>query len=204
MRFTMLARLCTLALPLLSVGLGGTDDCDPAIPARMPALLTARAQPLAGPRCVNRFPQKPLCKFVDDLAASPLTFLDAPAGETIKLGAYDVYQASAIAVSWLSRVVVPPSQAEVPSRPARHQGACVRRLPQLTPFPPLSILPSPQAIPPPPTPPAQCEQKFHRDLPNTKVYAYGASAARLVPGPVLVATRGTTTKVSAASRAPAR
>ncbi|CAI5530950.1 unnamed protein product [Closterium sp. Naga37s-1] len=133
MRFTTLARLCTLALPLLSVGLGGTNDCDPAIPARMPAVLTARAQPMAGPRCVNRFPEKPLCKFVDDLAASPLTFLDASAGETIKLGVYDVYQAS---------------------------------------------------------------QKFHRDLPDTKVYAYGVSrdSARY-PGPVLVATRGTTTKV---------
>ncbi|CAI7861145.1 unnamed protein product, partial [Closterium sp. NIES-53] len=85
---------------------------------------------MAGPRCVNRFPEKPLCKFVDDLAASPLTFLHASAGETIKLGVYDIYQ------------------------------------------------------------------KFHRDLPDTKVYAYGVSrdSARY-PGPVLVTTRGTTTKV---------
>ncbi|CAI5951528.1 unnamed protein product [Closterium sp. NIES-64] len=118
---TTLARLCAVVLALLSV------------------LMTARAQPLAGPRCVNRFPQKPLCKFVDDLAASPLTFLDASAGETIKLGAYDVYQAS----------------------------------------------------------------KFHRDLPDTKVYAYGVSrSSARYPGPVLVAKRGTTTKVSAT--APAR
>ncbi|CAI5980698.1 unnamed protein product [Closterium sp. NIES-65] len=113
---TTLARLCAVVLALLSV------------------LMTARAQPLAGPRCVNRFPQKPLCKFVDDLAASPLTFLDASAGETIKLGAYD---------------------------------------------------------------------KFHRDLPDTKVYAYGVSrSSARYPGPVLVAKRGTTTKVSAT--APAR
>ncbi|CAI5468617.1 unnamed protein product [Closterium sp. Yama58-4] len=113
---TTLARLCAVVLALLSV------------------LMTARAQPLAGPRCVNRFPQKPLCKFVDDLAASPLTFLDASAGETIKLGAYDVYQ------------------------------------------------------------------KFHRDLPDTKVYAYGVSrdSARY-PGPVLVAKRGSTTKVKFAN-----
>ncbi|CAI5487132.1 unnamed protein product [Closterium sp. Naga37s-1] len=112
---TTLARLCAVVLALLSV------------------LMTARAQPLAGPRCVNRFPQKPLCKFVDDLAASPLTFLDASAGETIKLGAYDAYQASVT--------------------------------------------------------------KFHRDLPDTKVYAYGVSrSSARYPGPVLVAKRGTTTK----------
>ncbi|CAI5480147.1 unnamed protein product [Closterium sp. Yama58-4] len=90
------------------------------------AVLAARAQPMAGPRCVNRFPEKPLCKFVDDLAASPLTFVDASAGETIKLGAYD---------------------------------------------------------------------KFHRDLPPTKVYAFGVSrSSARYPGPVLLATRGTTTR----------
>ncbi|CAI5506631.1 unnamed protein product [Closterium sp. Naga37s-1] len=127
MRPTTLARLCAVVLALLSVGLSGTNDRDAANSARMPAVLMARAQPLAGPRCVNRFPEKPLCKFVDDLAASPLTFLDASTGETIKLGAYD---------------------------------------------------------------------KFHRDLPDTKVYAYGVSrdSARY-PGPVLVAKRGITTKV---------
>ncbi|CAI6007799.1 unnamed protein product [Closterium sp. NIES-65] len=183
MRFTMLARLCTLALPLLSVGLGGTDDCDPAIPARMPALLTARAQPLAGPRCVNRFPQKPLCKFVDDLAASPLTFLDAPAGETIKLGAYDKFHRD-----------LPDTKVH----------ACGASRSSHVPLP-FRFFPLPNPSRPPPTPPAQCEQKFHRDLPNTKVYAYGASrSSARYPGPVLVATRGTTTKVSAASRAPAR
>ncbi|CAI5463371.1 unnamed protein product [Closterium sp. Yama58-4] len=86
-RLTSFARLCAVVVAaLLSVGgFGGTNDGDAAV-------LMARAQPLAGPRCVNRFPQKPLCKFVDDLAASPLTFLDASTGETINLGAYAVSQ----------------------------------------------------------------------------------------------------------------
>ncbi|CAI5980697.1 unnamed protein product [Closterium sp. NIES-65] len=61
---------------------------------------------------------------------------------------------------------------------------------------PFRFFPLPNPSRPPPTPPAQCEQKFHRDLPNTKVYAYGASrSSARYPGPVLVATRGTTTKV---------
>ncbi|GJP48449.1 hypothetical protein CLOM_g7732 [Closterium sp. NIES-68] len=115
MRPATLARLCAVVLALTAV---------------MPAVLLTGAQPLAGPRCVNRFPQKPLCKFVDDLAGSPLTFLDASAGKTIEIGAYDVYQ------------------------------------------------------------------KFHRDLPDTKVYAYGVSrTSARYPGPVLVAKRGTTSKV---------
>ncbi|CAI5536055.1 unnamed protein product, partial [Closterium sp. Naga37s-1] len=130
---TLARRLCAVILALLSVGgLGGMNDRNAAAnSARItPAVRTARAQPMAGPRCVNRFPEKPLCKFVDDLAASPLTFVDASAGETIKLGAYDVYQ------------------------------------------------------------------KFHRDLPDTKVYAFGASrSSARYPGPVLLATRGTTTRV---------
>ncbi|CAI5468618.1 unnamed protein product [Closterium sp. Yama58-4] len=125
-RLTSFARLCAVVVAaLLSVGgFGGTNDGDAAV-------LMARAQPLAGPRCVNRFPQKPLCKFVDDLAASPLTFLDASTGETINLGAYAV------------------------------------------------------------------SQKFHRDLPATKVYAHGVSRDSVrYPGPVLVAKRGVTTKVN--------
>ncbi|CAI5487129.1 unnamed protein product [Closterium sp. Naga37s-1] len=127
---TIPARLCALAL--LSV------------------LMTARAQPMAGPRCVNRFPEKPLCKFVDDLAASPLTFLDASAGETIKLGAYDVYHVS------------------LTGREEEKEGR------------------------------GAGDVKFHRDLPDTKVYAYGTSRnSASYPGPVLVAKRGVTTKVSA-------
>ncbi|CAI5951491.1 unnamed protein product [Closterium sp. NIES-64] len=129
---TIPARLCALAL--LSV------------------LMTARAQPMAGPRCVNRFPEKPLCKFVDDLAASPLTFLDASAGETIKLGAYDVYHVS------------------LTGREKEKEGR------------------------------GAGDVKFHRDLPDTKVYAYGTSRnSASYPGPVLVAKRGVTTKVEFAN-----
>ncbi|CAI7912501.1 unnamed protein product [Closterium sp. NIES-53] len=167
MRPTTHARLCVVVLALLSVGLGGMNDRDAAnsagMTARMPAVLMARAQPMAGPRCKNQFPQKPLCKFVDDLAASPLTFLDASAGETIKLGAYDTH------------------------------------IPTVIPFPRSHALPPPFTLPPflsPPHPPGpRNEQKFHRDLPDTKVYAYGVSrdSARY-PGPVLVAKRGITTK----------
>ncbi|GJP53227.1 hypothetical protein CLOM_g12405 [Closterium sp. NIES-68] len=114
-----LAHLCAVVLALTAT-----------LPAMLPVVPLAGAQPMAGPRCVNRFPQKPLCKFVDDLAGAPLTFLDASAGKTIEIGAYDVYQ------------------------------------------------------------------KFHRDLPDTKVYAYGVSrSSARYPGPVLVAKRGTTTKV---------
>ncbi|CAI5506632.1 unnamed protein product [Closterium sp. Naga37s-1] len=151
---------------------------------------------MAGPRCVNRFPEKPLCKFVDDLAASPLTFLDASAGETIKLGAYDVFQASAIAVSWLSRVVVPPRSSTVTCPTPR----CMRTAPPAAHTVPSSFDSSLSPTHPAPPPHAQCEQKFHRDLPDTKVYAYGVSrSSARYPGPVLVATRGTTTKVSAAA-----
>ncbi|CAI5488535.1 unnamed protein product [Closterium sp. Naga37s-1] len=142
----------------------------------MPAMLITHAQPLAGPRCVNRFPEKPLCKFVDDLAASPLTFLDASAGETIELGAYDV--------SFTATCPTP-----IPS-------SCIQPLPPPFPNPPGPVVPPPglQRAEVPPRPARH--QKFHRDLPATKVYAFGVSrSSARYPGPVLVATRGTTTKV---------
>ncbi|CAI6007800.1 unnamed protein product [Closterium sp. NIES-65] len=160
---TTLARLCAVVLALLSV------------------LMTARAQPLAGPRCVNRFPQKPLCKFVDDLAASPLTFLDASRCHNDN---------SLLAKTPAHSVHLPASSS---------------LLSFFRPLPPFTPLSPPLSLPPPPTRPPGLPnfQKFHRDLPDTKVYAYGVSrSSARYPGPVLVAKRGTTTKVSAT--APAR
>ncbi|CAI5997047.1 unnamed protein product [Closterium sp. NIES-64] len=174
---TLARRLCAVILALLSVGgLGGMNDRNAAAnSARItPAVRTARAQPMAGPRCVNRFPQKPLCKFVDDLAALPLTFVDASAGETIKLGAYDKFHCDR-----------PAPRCTRTAPPATHRVLFPSQ------FFPISLFPSAR---PPHTP---SEQKFHRDLPDTKVYAFGASrSSARYPGLVLLATCGTTTKVS--------
>ncbi|CAI5987973.1 unnamed protein product [Closterium sp. NIES-65] len=174
---TLARRLCAVILALLSVGgLGGMNDRNAAAnSARItPAVRTARAQPMAGPRCVNRFPQKPLCKFVDDLATLPLTFVDASAGETIKLGAYDKFHCDR-----------PAPRCTRTAPPATHRVLFPSQ------FFPISLFPSAR---PPHTP---SEQKFHRDLPDTKVYAFGASrSSARYPGLVLLATCGTTTKVS--------
>ncbi|CAI7849223.1 unnamed protein product [Closterium sp. NIES-54] len=72
-----------------------------AVLAAAVALLAAAAPgvvvqgaPLGGPACVNEFPKKPLCRFVDDLAAAPRVEVDASMGRTIRIGAYQIYQAS--------------------------------------------------------------------------------------------------------------
>ncbi|CAI7845788.1 unnamed protein product [Closterium sp. NIES-53] len=46
----------------------------------------------AGPRCTNRFPRKPLCKFVDDIASNPLAVIDGTTGKMVKIGVYQIYQ----------------------------------------------------------------------------------------------------------------
>lgn len=55
-------------------------------------VLAGSSAPLAGPKCKNRFPKFPLCKFVDDLATFKPAVVDATAGYTVKIGAYQIYQ----------------------------------------------------------------------------------------------------------------
>ncbi|CAI5950675.1 unnamed protein product [Closterium sp. NIES-64] len=52
----------------------------------------APAATSAGPRCKNRFPRKPLCKFVDDIATNPLDVIDGTTGKLVKIGVYQKYQ----------------------------------------------------------------------------------------------------------------
>ncbi|CAI5512052.1 unnamed protein product [Closterium sp. Naga37s-1] len=110
--------------------------------------------PLAGPACVNEFPSKPLCRFVDDLAAAPRVeklHRDLPA---TKLYAYGL------------------------------NALPLRSTPALSFRPHLSL--SPLLHP----------QKLHRDLPATRLYAYGLNERTAhYPGPTLVARRGIATKV---------
>ncbi|CAI7853650.1 unnamed protein product, partial [Closterium sp. NIES-54] len=48
--------------------------------------------PLAGPKCKNRFPKYPLCKFVNDMATSfTPTVVDAASGKTLQISAYQIY-----------------------------------------------------------------------------------------------------------------
>ncbi|CAI5536675.1 unnamed protein product [Closterium sp. Naga37s-1] len=50
------------------------------------------AAPLAGPKCKNRFPKYPLCKFVNDMATSfTPTVVDAASGKTLQISAYQIY-----------------------------------------------------------------------------------------------------------------
>ncbi|CAI5989594.1 unnamed protein product [Closterium sp. NIES-65] len=50
------------------------------------------AAPLAGPKCKNRFPKYPLCKFVNDMASSfKPTVVDAASGKTLQISAYQIY-----------------------------------------------------------------------------------------------------------------
>ncbi|CAI5989591.1 unnamed protein product [Closterium sp. NIES-65] len=50
------------------------------------------AAPLAGPKCKNRFPKYPLCKFVNDMATSfKPTVVDAASGKTLQISAYQIY-----------------------------------------------------------------------------------------------------------------
>ncbi|CAI5494684.1 unnamed protein product [Closterium sp. Naga37s-1] len=54
------------------------------------------AAPLAGPKCKNRFPKYPLCKFVNDMATSfTPTVVDAASGKTLQISAYQIYHARA-------------------------------------------------------------------------------------------------------------
>ncbi|GJP49539.1 hypothetical protein CLOM_g8738 [Closterium sp. NIES-68] len=105
------------------------------------ASITAQAEPrdrrrlqatpaaTAGPKCVNAFPRRPLCKFVNNLATRVIETLDGT--KPLTIGAYQIYQ------------------------------------------------------------------KFHRDLPPTKQYAYGTSAQKAsYPGPTIVGRVGIDTTVT--------
>ncbi|GJP40017.1 hypothetical protein CLOM_g24315 [Closterium sp. NIES-68] len=67
----VVALLCSAALVASAATLAGTS---------------------AGPRCKNRFPRRPLCKFVDDLATNPLAVIDGTTGKMVKIGVYQKYQ----------------------------------------------------------------------------------------------------------------
>ncbi|CAI5521815.1 unnamed protein product [Closterium sp. Naga37s-1] len=55
-------------------------------------LAASIAAPLAGPKCKNRFPKYPLCKFVNDMATSfTPTVVDAASGKTLQISAYQIY-----------------------------------------------------------------------------------------------------------------
>ncbi|CAI5473097.1 unnamed protein product [Closterium sp. Yama58-4] len=99
------------------------------------ALNAVKVESIAGPRCVNAFPAKPLCKFVDSLASRAIPVLDGGSGKTLSIGVYQTYQ------------------------------------------------------------------KFHRDLPATKIYAYGTNEKTAsYPGPTIVAKKGVTTRVTWCNR----
>ncbi|CAI5473095.1 unnamed protein product [Closterium sp. Yama58-4] len=83
----------------------------------------------AGPKCVNAFPKRALCKFVDSLTSRVIPTLDGT--KRLTIGVYQIYQ------------------------------------------------------------------KFHRDLPATKQYAYGTSQKTAsYPGPTIVARVGIDTTVT--------
>ncbi|CAI5521718.1 unnamed protein product [Closterium sp. Naga37s-1] len=99
------------------------------------ALNAVEVESIAGPGCVNAFPAKPLCKFVDSLTSRVIPVLDGGSGKTLTIGVYQTYQ------------------------------------------------------------------KFHRDLPATKIYAYGVSEKTAsYPGPTIVAKKGVTTRVTWCNR----
>ncbi|CAI5996808.1 unnamed protein product [Closterium sp. NIES-64] len=99
------------------------------------ALNAVEVESIAGPGCVNAFPAKPLCKFVDSLTSRVIPVLDGGSGKTLTIGVYQTYQ------------------------------------------------------------------KFHRDLPATKIYAYGVSEKTAsYPGPTIVAKKGVTTQVTWCNR----
>ncbi|CAI5529266.1 unnamed protein product [Closterium sp. Naga37s-1] len=177
-----------------------------AVLAAAVALLAAAAPgvvvqgaPLGGPACVNEFPKKPLCRFVDDLAAAPRVEVDASMGRTIRIGAYQIYQAKDARL-WGQRIN--PLFFPTPFPPSLHPQKLHRDLPAtklyaygLNDLPPsaIHILP---ALPPPTILPPTRPQKLHRDPPATKLYAYGLNERTAhYPGPTLVARRGIATKV---------
>ncbi|CAI5528836.1 unnamed protein product, partial [Closterium sp. Naga37s-1] len=133
-----------------------------AVAACFGALVSvAVGAPLAGRECVNDFPRRALCKFVDDLRDAIPEQIDASTGAPIRIGAYQIRQASPP----LRPLLPIPAPAFIYSRPL----TCIR-----------------SANPP----------KLHRDLPPTKLYAYGRSAATAhYPGPTLVAKRGVPSQV---------
>ncbi|CAI5965548.1 unnamed protein product [Closterium sp. NIES-64] len=129
--------------------------------SRRALVSVAVGAPLAGRECVNDFPRRALCKFVDDLRDAIPEQIDASTGAPIRIGAYQIRQASPP----LRPLLPIPAPAFIYSRPL----TCIR-----------------SANPP----------KLHRDLPPTKLYAYGRSAATAhYPGPTLVAKRGVPSQV---------
>ncbi|CAI5481796.1 unnamed protein product [Closterium sp. Yama58-4] len=63
-----------------------------AVAACFVPLATVAGTPLAGPECESEFPR--LCKFVDDLRDSIPEQIDAATGAPIRIGAYQIRQAS--------------------------------------------------------------------------------------------------------------
>ncbi|GJP39289.1 hypothetical protein CLOM_g23677 [Closterium sp. NIES-68] len=113
------------------------DTVAPLESTRKPrrSLATVEVESTAGPGCVNAFPAKPLCKFVDSLLSRAIPVLDGGSGKALYIGVYQTYQ------------------------------------------------------------------RFHRDLPATKVYAYGTShKTASYPGPTIVAKKGVTTRVTWCNR----
>ncbi|CAI7835543.1 unnamed protein product, partial [Closterium sp. NIES-53] len=127
--------------------------------------------PLAGPKCKNRFPKYPLCKFVNDMATSfTPTVVDAASGKTLQISAYQIYHVS--------------NTTEKPFSTVNHPVTVKPCDPDEIIFPSFLISPVSNA------------QKFHRDLPATKQYAYGMDAKTAsYPGPILIAKKGVRTKV---------
>ncbi|CAI7865981.1 unnamed protein product [Closterium sp. NIES-53] len=129
------------------------------------------AAPLAGPKCKNRFPKYPLCKFVNDMATSfTPTVVDAASGKTLQISAYQIYHVS--------------NTTEKPFSTVKHPVTVKPCDPDEIIFPSFLISRVSNA------------QKFHRDLPATKQYAYGMDAKTAsYPGPILIAKKGVRTKV---------
>ncbi|CAI7917257.1 unnamed protein product [Closterium sp. NIES-54] len=56
--------------------------------ARLATPAAAAAASSWGPACVNGFPKRALCRFVDDLAASPLVEVDGATGSAVTIGVF--------------------------------------------------------------------------------------------------------------------
>ncbi|CAI5989384.1 unnamed protein product [Closterium sp. NIES-65] len=128
----------------------------------------------AGPKCKNAFPQRPLCKFVDSLTTRVIPTLDGTRPLTI--GAYQIYQVTLSCTHYNKRLPLACYSQDSALFMTRTQNA-PRRL----------TLSSPLFT----------WQKFHRDLPATKQYAYGTSQKTAsYPGPTIVAKVGIDTTVT--------
>ncbi|GJP45279.1 hypothetical protein CLOM_g4685 [Closterium sp. NIES-68] len=111
--------------------------------------------PTAGPRCVNRFPSRPLCKFVDSLRGAG----NVGTASKVEPGGTGGKAGAARTGGWMELV-------DGTSGKILRIGAY------------------------------QIRQKFHRDLPPTKLYAFGTSRARAsYPGPTILARKGVMTKI---------